>query len=265
MANAELTRWVCNERARLVLTCAAWRPRAVLPELGRLPEWIARGYAGEMSYLPDPRRADPQLVLEGSTEHDRRCAQLQCAATIFDRARGGEPTTNRRAAGFRATPGATTITKCSEKSSMRLLWKCAAQCPEPFEARVYVDTGPIIERVAAKYAGLGWLAKNTCLINQQVGSWLFLGVAVTTLALEPTCLPANRHRPICAGAARGVSMRARRRLFPKPTSSMRVVAFPTSRLSCAARFPKNFARPWARQPSAAISARMFAPGIVKRR
>ena len=44
---------------------------------------------------------------------------------------------------------------------------------EPFEARAYVDTGPVIERVAAKYAGLGWLAKNTFLINQQLGSWLF--------------------------------------------------------------------------------------------
>ncbi len=54
---------------------------------------------------------------------------------------------------------------------------------EPFEARAYVDTGPIVERVAAKYAGLGWLAKNTCLINEDLGSWLFLGVIVTTLDL----------------------------------------------------------------------------------
>ena len=59
-----------------------------------------------------------------------------------------------------------------------------AQFPEPFEARSYVDTGPIIERVAAKYAGLGWLAKNTCLINSRLGSWLFLGVIVTTMELE---------------------------------------------------------------------------------
>src|SRR5207245_7787542 len=57
---------------------------------------------------------------------------------------------------------------------------------EPFEARAYVDTGPVQERVLAKYAGLGWLGKNTLLLNQMLGSFFFLGVILSTLDLEPT-------------------------------------------------------------------------------
>jgi epoxyqueuosine reductase len=52
------------------------------------------------------------------------------------------------------------------------------------QLRSYVDTGPIIERVYAKYAGIGWIGKNTCIINQKIGSWLFLGVILTSLDIK---------------------------------------------------------------------------------
>jgi epoxyqueuosine reductase len=60
-----------------------------------------------------------------------------------------------------------------------------AELQPALTTRSYVDTGPIVERVYAKYAGVGWIGKNTCIIDQKKGSWLFLGVILTSLELAP--------------------------------------------------------------------------------
>jgi epoxyqueuosine reductase len=59
---------------------------------------------------------------------------------------------------------------------------------EGCETRCYVDTGPLVERGYAERAGVGWIGKNTCVLNQQQGSWLLLGVIVTSLELEVEAL-----------------------------------------------------------------------------
>lgn len=59
----------------------------------------------------------------------------------------------------------------------------------PFESKCYVDTGPIVERAYARYAGLGWTGKNTCLLNQKLGSWIFLGVILMSLEVPGDQLP----------------------------------------------------------------------------
>lgn len=58
-----------------------------------------------------------------------------------------------------------------------------ASCEGDVQMRCYVDTGPLVERHFAQLAGIGWTGKNTCIINQQQGSWLLLGVIVTSLPL----------------------------------------------------------------------------------
>ncbi len=57
-------------------------------------------------------------------------------------------------------------------------------CITADQDRVYVDTGPVLERMYAKYSGIGWIGKNTCLINQEIGSWLLIGEVITTLELD---------------------------------------------------------------------------------
>jgi epoxyqueuosine reductase len=187
MLPREKTSWIC-ERARAAgFELCGIVPVAAddrFPELEHLPEWLDRGYAGEMKYLSDPRRADPRSVLDG-------VRSLIVVAINYNSA--------PRASDF---PGASAdesprgwISRYAwgddyhdviQQRLQALIGEMRAEFPGEFAARCYADTGPIVERVAAKYAGLGWLAKNTFLINSQLGSWLFLGVILTTLDLAPS-------------------------------------------------------------------------------
>ncbi len=64
------------------------------------------------------------------------------------------------------------------------------------ETRVHVDTGPVVERAFARFSSLGWMGKNTCVINEEKGSWFFLGVVLTNLQLDPD-LPAPARCGTC--------------------------------------------------------------------
>ena len=188
MTPAERTAWICG-RARSIGfdLCGVADPNA-LAELSHLPEWLERGYAGEMKYLHDSRRTDPKLVLPGARGLIVVALNYnspQPRSTEFTAARDGD---SPRGWISRYAWGDDYHDVIGRKLDS-LLTAMRAQFAEPFEARAYVDTGPIVERVAAKYAGLGWLAKNTCLINQRLGSWLFLGVIVTTLELASSVAP----------------------------------------------------------------------------
>jgi epoxyqueuosine reductase len=70
-----------------------------------------------------------------------------------------------------------------------LLRDCAG---DAFESRICVDTAPLLERSYARLAGLGWIGQNTCLINQQQGSWFFLGELLVSLEIAPDAPPPDR-------------------------------------------------------------------------
>lgn len=162
---------------------------APYPELGFLRQWLDRGLAGEMEYMQRSaeRRMDVRAVLPSA----RSVISL---GTVYNAASGGNGDDEegdgdpRRAAIARYALGDDYHGVIEARLDVLVAW-LRAEAGEGLEARRYVDTGPVQERVYAQYAGLGWIGKNTCLINRTCGSWLFLSEIISNLPLDPD-LPA---------------------------------------------------------------------------
>jgi epoxyqueuosine reductase len=96
-----------------------------------------------------------------------------------------------------------------------------------FESRCFVDTGPVVERVYARYAGIGWTGKNTCILNQKLGSWLFLGVIVTSLDV-PDESPATLAEDRCGSCTRCIDACPTNALTaPREMDATRCIAYLT--------------------------------------
>jgi epoxyqueuosine reductase len=171
-------------------------PVGAFPELSFLREWLDRGYHGHMGYLPrtaairtDVRRIMPaarSVIMTGtvyntaspySTERDDHAASPVAEVARYACADDYHDVLTRRLNAL--------VAWMRDRHSQA---PEGAEMPgraEIFEARPYVDTGPVQERVYAQYAGLGWIGKNACVINPTVGSWIVLAEIICSLPLEP--------------------------------------------------------------------------------
>jgi epoxyqueuosine reductase len=151
------------------------------PELTFLHEWLARGYAGEMHYMhrTAERRADVRAVMPSAQS-------VISLGVVYntDRPYSNQHDDSTRAAIARYAWG-DDYHVVIEKRLAQLIARLREISDHEFEARAYVDTGPVQERVYAQHAGLGWIGKNTCLINEDLGSWIFLCEIICSLPLEP--------------------------------------------------------------------------------
>ena len=150
------------------------------PELSYLREWLANGYAGDMTWMS--RTADRRTDVRGVVPEAH---SVIVTATLYNTDRPyaeAQPPDVARVSRYAWGDDYHDVIKA--RLDALLSWM-REHSDTPFEARAYVDTGPVQERVYAQYAGLGWIGKNTCLINSAIGSWLFLGEIICTLPLEP--------------------------------------------------------------------------------
>ncbi len=206
--SAELKQAIREEAGRLgfILT-GVTTPDPPL-HLSAFEDWLTQGRYASMDYLADDRsrerRADPRLILPG-------CKSVLVLATPYS------APTPTRASDKKNTQKMDTPTsemEGKEKGRGRVAayaWGAdyhlilperlqaltafiERQVGRPISNRFYTDTGPILERDMAERAGLGWIGKNTCLINPKHGSYFLLAEIFLDLELEPD--PAFTHRPM---------------------------------------------------------------------
>jgi epoxyqueuosine reductase len=165
----------------------------------RFASWIAHGRAGEMEYLK--RRDEQGELLRSAVQLAMPWARsvIVCAINY----NGAGPLSiapastdkgwiaryawsGRQPDGADDLTGSLVPTDYHDELLRRLrVVEAALQQHSPCQTRCYVDTGPLVERTLAAKAGVGWIGKNTCVINQGLGSWLLLGVVLTSLTLPP--------------------------------------------------------------------------------
>jgi epoxyqueuosine reductase len=144
-----------------------------------LEEWIDRNYHGVMSYMADnhDKRCHPEQLVPGTIRVV--CVRLDYALESDDSLASmhntGKAYVSRYARG-----------RDYHKLIRKRLQKFARRIQDvagPFGYRAFVDSAPVLERALAEKSGMGWIGKNTMLINKQAGSWFFLGELFTDLPL----------------------------------------------------------------------------------
>ncbi len=189
MSPSELTAALFAEARRLGFDLCGACPAVEPPGLSRLAEWLDAGYAGQMHYLPGRQDAyaHPAHVLAGARSivmlgmHYRTDQPQQAAA--------GSGQVSRYAWGD----------DYHNLIHQRLDDLCAyhRRLSPDAVVRGVVDTAPLLEREFAQLSGLGWIGKNTLLLNRQAGSWFFLAALLTTAELVYHDGPSTNHCGTC--------------------------------------------------------------------
>jgi epoxyqueuosine reductase len=205
MDAAEITRELKLQAEKLEFSLVGVTPAVASAGGHRLDEWLAAGYAGQMKYLADRREAyrHPRHVLDGV----RSIVML----TMNYRTDDPSDVPERFGRVSRYAWGEADYHDVIHARLHSLADFLTHRVPTA-RVRGVVDTAPLMERELAQAAGLGWIGKNTLLLNRQAGSWFFLAAMLTDLELAYDAQHATDHCGSCRACLDACPTQA----FPQP-------------------------------------------------
>jgi epoxyqueuosine reductase len=177
---ASLTKSVKGKARELGFDLVGISPVDSFPENQFYKEWLARGFAGEMRYLerdPEKREDIRNIVPEAKSV-------ISCGVNYNTDYPYSIDETDKKKGWISRYAWGDDYHDVMNERLLLLEGHVREISPKVIKSRVYVDTGPVLERVYGKYSGIGWYGKNTCLINQDIGSWIFLGEIITDIELD---------------------------------------------------------------------------------
>jgi len=168
MDQKEQAKRIKEKAAELGFELVGIAPVAPSPDFDFFRWWLDQGFAGTMAYLKrgEEKRGDFEKILPGAR------SVICCGLNYYQ---GGSSHPIARYA------WGEDYHKILGEKLQRLEEFIRTEIDPQSQTRSYVDTGPVLERSHAAQAGLGWVGKNTCLINNGLGSFFFLGEIITTL------------------------------------------------------------------------------------
>jgi len=192
MTETNLTRRLKETAFRLGFNAVGIAPVEPSPNAAFVRDWLARGYHGTMDYLARnvEKRLNPARVFPSARS-------IVCLATLYRTGDIAPELASKPSRGLvsRYAWGDDYHEVLVERTNRLLDW-LRQHGGEGADGRVYVDTGPLLERELAARAGIGWIGKNTLVLNRKLGSYFFLSEIITNVALEPDA-PTTDHCGSC--------------------------------------------------------------------
>jgi len=188
-SNAGYSTLIKNEAKKLgFMFCGISKAEFLEDEAPKLEKWLQNGMHGEMQYMENyfDKRLDPRLLVDGAK------SVISLGLNYYSEKKQSDPDSPKISSYAYGTDYHFVI-----KDKLRRLLAIITEQIGEVNGRAFVDSAPVLDRAWAKKSGLGWIGKNTNLINKNSGSFFFLAELIVDLELAYDIAPTQDHCGTC--------------------------------------------------------------------